>query len=198
MIIQYFRERFPPVRFLPLAAGLTIAASAGRHEIMTMLADVATALLLLAQFRLWDDLADRPADAIHHPERLLVNVPSVDPFVRLCVALGFVNLMVSAVGDDSGIPLAVLATLHAVTGAWYLSRSHRSLIGDQLLLAKYPAFVLMLSGARVQEAPGLAVLSATVVYIMASAYEAWHDPASPIRASGLIRAIRGIHAGGGS
>jgi hypothetical protein len=198
MIIEYFRERFPLARFLPLSVGLTIAASPGRYDIVTMIGDVLTALLLLAQFRLWDDLADRPADTIKHPERLLVRVPSVDPFVRLCVAIGFANLTVSAVRDASGIALAVLATLHLVTGAWYLSRSHRSLSGDQLLLAKYPAFVLTLAGARILEAPALGVLAAAVVYITASAYEAWHDPASPLRATSFIRAIRGTRAGGDS
>jgi hypothetical protein len=189
MITAYFKERFRPVLYFPLAIVLAIAASAGRYDAATLLYDVATTLLLLAQFRLWDDLADRPADTIRHPERVLVNAPSADPFVRRCVALAFVNTALSVVRDESGISVLVLGILHAALGAWYLHRSGRSLPGDQLRLAKYPAFVLIVAGARLMESPAVVTLSAAAIYLVALAYEAWHDPASP---------IRGIRAGGGS
>jgi len=189
MITTYFKERFRLVVFVPLAVVLTIAASAGRYDSAAILYDAATALLLLLQFRLWDDLADRSADTIRHPERVLVKAPSADPFVRVCVALAFVNIALSAARDDSGLALVVLCVLHAALGAWYLRRSRRSLPGDQLLLAKYPAFVLIVAGARVVESPAVIALSAVGIYFAASAYEAWHDPASP---------VRGIRVGGGS
>jgi SAM-dependent methyltransferase len=181
MITAYLAERFRPVLFVPFAIALTIAASAGRYHAPALLFDAVTMILLLLQFRLWDDLADRSSDVLRHPERVLVRAPSVDPFVRLCAVLAFVNIALSAARDDSGIALLALGALIAALGAWYVRRSRRSLPGDQLLLAKYPAFVVIVAGARLLDAPLLIALSCAAVYLAASAYEAWHDPASPVR-----------------
>jgi hypothetical protein len=49
-----------------------------------------------------------------------------------------------------------------------------------LLLAKYPAVVLVLAGDRLASAPVAIGLSAAAIYLAASAYEAWHDPVSPL------------------
>ena len=192
MITAYFIERFRPSLFLPLAVVLAVAASGGHYDAWPLVRDAALALLLLAQFRLWDDLADRPADALRHPDRVLVKTPSPDPFVRLCVTLAFINFGVAVGRDPTGISLAALGLLHGVLGGWYLGRSRRTVLGDQLLMAKYPGFVLILSGGRLLESPVATAVAAAVVYLAALAYEAWHDPSSP------IRAIRSIHSGGGS
>ena len=59
-------------------------------------------------------------------------------------------------------------------------RDGRTVVGDQLLLSKYPAFVLILAGERLLSSPLAVLLCAAAVYAAASAYEAWHDPVSPL------------------
>jgi hypothetical protein len=180
MIAAYCLERLRPVVFVPLAAVVAIAAAGGRYDLARLAVDAIAAALLLAEFRLWDDLADRPADAVAHPRRIIVTAPSTLPFVRLCVTLAVVNLGASIVRDGAGPSLAALILLHAALGAWYSRRTVRTVAGDQLLLAKYPLFVLIVAGARLFSAPMAIALSAAALYVAASVYEAWHDPVSPL------------------
>jgi hypothetical protein len=91
------------------------------------------------------------------------------------------NAAISA-ASAATISLPVLLALHAVLAVLYLTRSRRTIGGDQLLLAKYPAFVLIVAGARVATAPLAVAAGALVVYAAVSLYEAWHDPASPLAA----------------
>jgi hypothetical protein len=181
MIAAYFRERFRLGVFAPLAAGIALAASGGTFDALSFLADTSFALLLLAEFRLLDDLADRRSDGSTHPERVLVKAPRIRSFVGTCALLAGANLAISAVAATT-VSLPVLLALHAVLAAWYLTRSRRTIGGDQLLLAKYPAFVVIVAGARVATAPMFLAAGALVVYAAVSLYEAWHDPGSPLAA----------------
>ena len=181
MIAAYFRERFAPAVFAPLAAGIALAASGGTFETLRFTADACFGLLLLAEFRLLDDLADRRGDAETHPRRVLARAATISPFVSTCAMLAAGNAAISA-ASAATISLPVLLALHAVLAVLYLTRSRRTIGGDQLLLAKYPAFVLIVAGARVATAPLAVAAGALVVYAAVSLYEAWHDPASPLAA----------------
>lgn len=179
MIGAYLAERFPLTLFLPLAVVIAAAATGARADGATLALDTLVALLLLAEFRIWDDLADRPADALAHPGRVLVTARSSAPFVALCAALAVVNAAIAVTRDGFGLSVLALVLLHAVLGAWYIVRGQRSVAGDQLLLAKYPAFVLVLAGARLIHAPLIVLGSALAIYAAASFHEAWHDPRRP-------------------
>lgn len=180
MIAAYFRERFRPVVFVPVAAIIAAASRVSTGiEPWTLAEDIGFALLLLLQFRLWDDLADRHTDGIRHPERVLARAPSTRRFVLLCTALAFVTTGLAALRDDTALAVSSLVALQAALGLWYALRSRRSIAGDQLLLAKYPAFVLIVAGGRAAEAPLTTAIAAAAIYAAASIYEAWHDPASP-------------------
>ena len=182
MIAAYLRERFRPSVFVPLAVFVAFAASSGRVDIIRLSADACVALLLLLEFRLWDDLADREADASHHPHRVLVKASSAMPWQMGCGALTATNLVICVVRGGASIALPVLLTLHAALAALYALRSGRTIAGDQLLLAKYPAFVVIVAGARAVEWPLPIAAAALALYAAASLYEAWHDPASPVAA----------------
>lgn len=180
MILAYIRERLPLWFFGPVALALA-GGALGRPESLQQLALTATnGLLLLAQFRIWDDLADRRADAIAHPGRVVVRATSVAPLVAVGAGLLLVNVCIAILRDPSLVSLLLLTVLHLALGAFYLLRSGRTVIGDQLLLAKYPVFVCVLAGERLLAAPGPVALAAAVAYGGASAYEAWHDPVSPL------------------
>ena len=177
MIDAYLRERFPLPIFGPVA--LVVAGCAvGTASLVHLATAAISAALLLAQFRIWDDLADRQRDSTMHPNRVLVASRTPGPVVGLGIALLAVNVAMAT--QRGALPLAFLGILHASLGCYYLLRDRRTVLGDQLLLSKYPVFVLILAGERLLSAPAAVLLPAAAVYAAASAYEAWHDPVSPL------------------
>ena len=173
MVSAYLRERFPLTLYVPLAIALT-------SSWLPPLGGSVFALLLLLQFRLWDDLADRHRDAVTHPQRALVRAVTVTLVIALCGMLAVLNICIAVWRDASGIAVSVLAALDAIFAAWYLARGRRTAFGDHLLLAKYPAMVAIVAGSRVTTSPLPVLATAAVIYLAACAYEAWHDRSSPI------------------
>jgi 4-hydroxybenzoate polyprenyltransferase len=180
MIAAYLRERFRLTFFGPLALVLAAAAIGPRPDVQGLALQTLGALFLLAQFRIWDDLADRRKDAVTHPQRVLVRAGGPTPLLGLGMALLTLNVGLASQRDATLVSLSLLALLHVALGAYYLLREGRTLLGDQLLLAKYPAFVCVLAGERLLDAPFTVIAAAAVIYAGASAYEAWHDPVSPL------------------
>ncbi len=179
MVLAYLRERFHLRLYLPLA--VCIAAAASPNDGWRLVAvDAGFALLLLVQFRLWDDLADRGRDSLSHPERVLVRLANLTTAVGLCGALGVLNICIAVWRDGSGVAVSVLAGLDAVMAAWYLARTRRTAAGEHLLLTKYPSMILIVAGARVLDRPAQILFLCAALYAAACAYEAWHDPTGPL------------------
>jgi hypothetical protein len=179
-VIAYWSERFDLERFVPAAALLALAgAAAASGGVIEGCIDSILALALLAQFRLWDDLADRERDRPRHPERVLVAAATVTPFVAQTVALAAVNLLAVEFFHGPGAARLLLA-LNAAAGAYYFLRpAERTTAGDLVLLAKYPALVAVLAGTPAQ--PLRLTVAALVTYAAACAFEAWHDASGPLR-----------------
>jgi hypothetical protein len=184
MLGAYLAERFRPRTYIPLAVVIAGAASGGALSAARLGVDAAFALLLLVQFRSWDDLADRRRDTLSHPERVLVRAPSIAPIVALSGALATVNICLAAQRDASGIALVVLVALIGALGAWYALRTVRTAAGDHLLLSKYPAMVIVVAGERVLVAPVHILCAALALHLAVCLYEMWHDPASPLSIGG--------------
>jgi hypothetical protein len=180
MIAGYLRERFRLTFFGPLALVLAASALGPRLDVRGLALQTLGALFLLAQFRIWDDYIDRRKDAVTHPSRVLVRAGSPAPLLGFGMALLASNIGLAVQRDATLVSLSLLALLHATLGAYYLLRERRTLLSDQLLLAKYPAFVCLLAGERLLDAPFAVLAAAAVIYAGASAYEAWHDPVSPL------------------
>jgi hypothetical protein len=180
VLARYLAERFGARMFVALAVVIAIAASAGDLSLDGTGVDAVFALLLLAQFRSWDDLADRGHDAVSHPDRVIVRAASVAPLVAFSGGLAIVNICLAVLRDGTGIAVAVLATLITVLGAWYSLRRGRTAAGDSLLLSKYPAMVVIVAGGRILHTPLPILVSALALYVAVCAYEVWHDPASPL------------------
>jgi 4-hydroxybenzoate polyprenyltransferase len=193
MLTAYAAERLPLRLLLPVAALLAVAASAG-YWIGTaaFTADVMFALLLFAQFRMWDDLADLPRDRARHLERVLCGAASARPVGLAIVALGIANLALAALRDPSGRAAMALVALHVAIAALYRGRRRRTLVGDRLLLAKYPAFVFVLAGPGVTASPVTLSLAMAAVYLGACVYEAWHDGTSPLARHRRLVALDGV------
>ena len=184
MVGAYLAERFSPRIFVPMAMAIAGAASGGTLSGSRFWLDAAFALLLLAQFRSWDDLADRGRDAVSHPERVLVRATSIAPIVAFSGGLAILNICLAIQRDASGLAVAVLVALIGALGAWYSLRTGRTVAGDHLLLSKYPAMVIVVAGDRVLNAPVQILCAALVVHVAACLYEVWHDPASPLSIGG--------------
>ena len=88
--------------------------------------------------------------------------------------------MRAALRDLSGQSAIALLVLNAVVAVWYRLRRERTLGGDHLLLARYPAVVFVLAGPRVAAAPVTLFIAMAAVYLGACLYEAWHDRTSPL------------------
>jgi hypothetical protein len=124
---------------------------------------LAAGLFILA-FRLWDDLADLAHDRAHHSDRLLVRAPGLGPF-RLArwVLLAILTGLLWAL---AGLPraLALLGLMTILAAGYGITDGRPALRPTRLalVLAKYPAFVLLLAGD-----PGnpLALMLATAAYL---------------------------------
>jgi 4-hydroxybenzoate polyprenyltransferase len=181
MIRAYWAERLAVRRMAPLVILLTAAAQAGRRSTLAGFAvDALLAFLVAAEFRVWDDLADRRRDAISHPERVLVRAKVMQPVVVLGGVLACTAFSVIGFRTASRQPLVVLVLLHAAISVCYAARDARTLATDQVLLARYPAFVFIISSAS-GAVPGFPVgLAMAATFLALSIYEGLHDSSSPI------------------
>jgi hypothetical protein len=184
MVGAYLAERFRPRIFIPMALVIAWAASGGALSGARLGVDAAFALLLLAQFRSWDDLADRGRDARFHPERVIVRAPSIAPVVAFSGALAVLNMGLAIERDASGVAVVVLVALIGALGAWYSLRTSRTAAGDHLLLSKYPAMVIVVAGDRVLGAPLQILCASVALHLGVCVYEVWHDPGSPLSIGG--------------
>jgi 4-hydroxybenzoate polyprenyltransferase len=142
---EYLVERILKVRigllWLLLLAGALLA---GGHPPAWLA--LAGALFVLA-FRLWDDLADREYDRGSLPQRCLVRSEAVQSFRAL---LGFLlaalaGLVLVIAGGRRALAflglVAVFLAMYRITG----DRPGLRPLRVVLVLAKYPAFVLLLA-----------------------------------------------------
>ena len=182
----YRRERFPLRMFMPVAGTLTVASLAGTKPggIFDTLGSGAMSVLLLFQFRLWDDLADRQGDCLRHPERFL------------CGPVGIASLYMVVV--FSGLACAAALLMRGrwlefvlVCGAalfWYAGFSEKarhSIAGRHVLLLKYPIFVWLI--APIPSLASELIASMAIVYLCCAIYELLHD--RDVRSQPLARAL---------
>ena len=161
-----------PVRLFGAVTLLLLGAAAlgGTPTATWTLAALPTALVLLFQFRLWDDLADAPTDRVAHPERYLPRCASTAPFRAALGVAALSGLM--AIFLLSGLAGAAgLAALNLVFAAWYARQPEvrKGMPGALLLLLKYPAFVLLLAPAP--RDPLLLALACAAVYAVVCIHE---------------------------
>jgi 4-hydroxybenzoate polyprenyltransferase len=199
LLREYVAERFPLalVFFVPVL--LALAAQTGLADPRASFpADCLLALLLFAQLRILDDLADRSRDARVHPERALVRATSVRPVVIVWLALAATTLgaLLLRTSHETGTifswpslagAIVVYLAVTILLSAWYVFRGNRTVLGDHLLLTKYPACVWIIATSRAEQSPpasssaGQLVLAMFAVYLAACLYEALHDDRSPAR-----------------
>lgn len=184
-LVAYGRERIAGWRIAVLVmaiAALACVAEAPRGAADVLLRTILAALLV-ASFRIWDDLADRAYDSVHHPARVLVRSAAAGWFWALLAGLAAISACaLAAFGGALSLPIyAGLIVLLAVVyhGPRQLTRDR--FIQTQLVLLKYPAFIALLTA---QGFSGRTILAGAVGYLLMSVCEWRDDPALRERSLG--------------
>ena len=197
----YRRERFPLRVFAPVATVLTFAAFAkdAPDDLPQLLLSLAASMLLLFQFRVWDDLGDRDHDIVHHPGRVLSRCRRASWFYALVAVIGLVNCLIFFRLGHSPIPFLLICggALLWYTRVSAVSRS--SLTGRHMLLLKYPAFVWLIAPSH----PLQLISSMAIVYACCVIYEALHDrtttaPVIPVPEHSIFESVRCYSCGSAS
>lgn len=179
-IVRYQKTRIPLAIFGPLAVFLCVASASGHWpgDPSTWGLNLVLALLLIVQFRLWDDLADVSHDRIHQPERVLCQTQSHQCFWGVVVGLLIINASLIA-AFKSYQALAVFLALNLMFLVWYSQRQTLTfyhVISHAIVLTKYPAFVWLLSVSHSDGHERLMLfLGMTVTFLNFCAYELQHD-----------------------
>lgn len=180
-MLTYWRERFPIRTFGPIAAAIALPSQfpvfRGAGAFAT---DACISWLLLAQFRLWDDLVDRERDRKRHPHRVLPRTAHIGGYIVAGAALALINALVLRFRERPEVTLPLLAALTLALAVGYTQPARSSGL-DLLRLTKYPVFVLLVAMGRPEGATRAAVFAAIVTFVTAFAYEVWHDPETPLR-----------------
>ena len=205
-LARYARERLPLQVFGPALVCLVGLAwwAARPPEPGVVARSAAVVLLLLLQFRLWDDLADLDADRAAHPARVLTRLSltpsSLTPFH---LALALLTLAAAIVSVTRPMALAAVILLDAafLCAYWRLRRQVRDEVWRfGILLLKYPAFVAIATLAATDALDGLRlVFAAVAAYAGAALYEDWHTrPRTDVKTPDVFRAPSSCLACGSS
>jgi len=168
-LVAYARERIavprvPALAVFLAAAGFLVQPPLGAADAALR---VGLLVLLVVQFRLWADIADRDYERARHPGRVLTRHrgrASAFLFVLAVLTAPIVTLL-SAL-DDSARRIVAYGVLALAFAVVYGSRasSHGRVMRKAWLLLQYPAFVLL---AVPQPATPHALVAAAVVYLLA-------------------------------
>ena len=150
LLRAYARERIRLEVFAPAIALLSFAAVwvAGAEDLNLAVGGGALVLmtLLILQFRLWDDLADRDRDRAAHPHRVLV-AHDAAPFrgllIVLLVATGVVGFAIG--GNSALVSIPVLNGCALVLYRSIRPRLSADLWPALLVATKYPALVALVA-----------------------------------------------------
>ena len=172
-ILRYRRERFPWTLFVPVTLFLAIP-SLVTGDAAARARALATLLVLLFQFRLWDDLSDVKADRLEFPERVLSRANSLISFHWLWVAAAGVVLLLLWGHRDLQLLYLAAVSFFFIWYRWLADHAPRA-VAYHIVLLKYPLFVYV--AARITSAPIDELLLGTLalVFLTFAVYEPLHD-----------------------
>ncbi|MDB4423135.1 hypothetical protein N9276_00990 [Rhodopirellula sp.] len=157
---------------------------------LTTIMQIWLAVILVAMFRLWDDLSDVPADRIKHPNRVLSFTTHENLFRRTCMSLGiaaFTTLLLS-----NPISIVGFGLLTAAFAVYYKLPWRKSWprAGYHVLLLKYPCLIVLISMSAVVSIDEQRVILMLLTYVALCVYEVAHDPA--LRSDSHCRCIAAV------
>lgn len=130
--------------------------------------------LLVVQFRLWDDLAEREHDAARHPGRVMVRTAHAACFAAVVAVLAVVVAVLLLVMRGAGSAFLTYGVLLAGAVLFYQESAvairHRG--RAYAVLLKYPVFVLLCAGSA---APLRTAGAAVAMFGALAAFETLDD-----------------------
>ena len=177
-LLQYRRERLPLRLVLTVALLLTMTAAfvSVATSLQRLASDWMLAILLVCQFRLWDDLHDVDSDRIKHPHRVLCRQTSLRQFQLAVVILFVINSTAIFASRAFNTAIVFVAT-NIVFFIWYhkLRSFFPPSMNTSFVLSKYPAFLfLLVNGSESRQKVFLAI-AMIIVFAAACAYEVIHN-----------------------
>jgi 2-polyprenyl-3-methyl-5-hydroxy-6-metoxy-1,4-benzoquinol methylase len=172
-LVAYGGERIAKVRIallVALVAGLGFAVERPQDAASALIRIVLVALLVI-QFRLWDDIADREHDRERHPERVLPRHQGrATPFLVLLGGLTVPILALLSTFENAGARVGAYGALAVVLAVVYGSQAtaHGRVMRGGWLLLKYPVFVLLPLAAP---ASPNAWVAAAIAYLVVMLYD---------------------------
>jgi hypothetical protein len=169
---RILRSRILLLWLLVLGASVAAGPSGGAAGIAWL---ALASALLIAQFRLWDDLEDIAHDRSLHPDRTLVRSTDLTRFYAL---LGISIIAAVPLFAVFASKLQAVVYLALIVAFWLLYRMLRALAlrrfpRSMLVLSKYPAFVLLLA---IDPLRLWTAAVAMTLYLLLAVYEWRHDP----------------------
>lgn len=167
-LIAYGAERlcrWPLAALWLLVTGAALVA-AHPQDLAAAAIRILLAALLIVQFRLWDDFADREHDRQAHPQRIMVRTAHPNVFR---IALLLLTLPVAALLVALGEPGHLFGYAGLILGIALIYRMpwRSRWLRNQLVLLKYPVFIWLSQTALSRDAALVAVL----VYLAITAYD---------------------------
>jgi hypothetical protein len=168
-LLAYARERVAVPRVPALVAFLAAAGLAVQpaRDALDLALRVALLFLLVVQFRLWADIADREHVRERHPGRVLARHRGrASAFLALLALVAAPVVLLLWTLPDPGRRIAAYGALAIAVAVVYGSRAsaHGRVMRASWLLLQYPVFVLLPLADPL--APG-ALVAAALVYLLA-------------------------------
>jgi hypothetical protein len=191
--LSYARQRLLRPRIVALAAAVA-ACAVFASGVLHPWYSIPAALILVWQYRLWDDLEDLPFDRVHHPDRVLVVTRMRRGFVATVAATLVLVAGILAIVAEPPQALAYAGLVAALAAGYRIMKTapdHR-LVRAHLVLAKYPVFVFVAATEPVRAMP-----VAIVLYLGLCLFEVLDDPAlRGMRAARTLVVAEGIAIAG--
>ncbi len=138
---RYLCERLVRGRVLALLAVLLLAASGGTPTVRQALLMV----LLVVQFRMLDDHADRAHDAMAHPGRVTVTDPGAAWLRAGSLGLTLPVGLLLGLAGQTGSLIGYAALLAGALGLYRGGAAWPRFWFEQAVLLKYPLFVVLVA-----------------------------------------------------
>ncbi|MAV37324.1 MAG: hypothetical protein CMJ59_17930 [Planctomycetaceae bacterium] len=152
--------------------------------------EIGLVVLLLSQFRLWDDLADVHKDGLIDPQRVLCRTAHRASFMVLVVLLAVGSISLLA-GSRNVRALGLLGGLTLLMIGWYAipARTSWTVMNYHVVLLKYPVFILLMEAPTERIVHPATMGAALAVYLILCVFEVCHDPT--LRSRTGVRVLAG-------
>jgi len=182
LIVAYVRQRARLRLFVPLSILLALAGRWMVASTDVSIGAIAIAALealgLALAFRIWDDVEDRDADRIRHPDRVMATASTTAPFYALGLVCSSAAILPLISGPSALRRLGALSLAAAMLSIWYgfRSRDRSHALEEHVLTIKYPLIAYAVAPELPVDVLTLRIAAILIVlYVFICVYEYAED-----------------------